>query len=132
MYVLKNGSNVYNFACDSVWVWILVPDIKGGPQTESAEENLYYSQSITAIIKWSRMWWAAHVAWMRSKKNANTILVRKPFWEILSLKIGSSYIDWAQLRRFYLEAESSIQNTVLLIINRMVNNVRCDSGSEQL
>jgi hypothetical protein len=34
------------------------------------------------------------------------------FWKLLSPKIGSSCIDWAQESRFYLETESSIQNVV--------------------
>jgi hypothetical protein len=39
---------------------------------------VYFSPIIIRIIKWRRMRWAGHVAWMGEKRNAYRLLVGKP------------------------------------------------------
>jgi hypothetical protein len=68
--------------------------------------NLYSSPSIIRIIQSRRMRWAGHVARIGEKRNAYTILVRKPEgnrplgrprcrWE--DKKIGWGGMDWIDL-----------------------------------
>jgi hypothetical protein len=58
--------------------------------------DLYSSLSIITMIKWRRMRWAIHVAWLGEKRSTYRLLVGKPEWRI---PLGRRRRRWVDINK---------------------------------